>query len=497
MRRTATDIEIPLAPRQDNTGLQDWLYSELRKAILEGKLAPGCRLPATRELAHKQRISRTTVLAVYDQLTAEGYIVGQSGRGSFVSPSLPEQRVQSIAVNTGENAGNTHTPELSARGRLLAQTPFAVNGKSANPKAFRIGTPDLENFPFELWSKIAARRYRLANRKDLADSEALGYYPLRKAIADHLRTTRGIICSAEHIAILSSVQQIIDLCARLMLDPGDAAWLEDPGYPGARRILEAAQARIINVPVDHKGLVVSTGKAKGPHAKLAYVTVGRQFPTGIPLALDRRLELLDWARQANALIIEDDYDSEFRFEGAPLAALKSVDANNRVMYTGTFSKLLFPSLRLAYMLIPDPLREAFAAAISASFRFTSVLPQVVLYEFISEGHFGRHIRRMRLIYQERAQALKDAETLYWQGLLEVPGIVGGLYTPAYLPHSTNPQDIAGKAEQAGIETWPLGNFAAECPVRPGLILGFAPVTPEEIDKAAAKLGRIIEASLKP
>jgi GntR family transcriptional regulator/MocR family aminotransferase len=493
--RTAPEIEITLGPRNAEMSLQEWLYSEFRTSILSGSLPSGARLPATRDLARKQGVSRTTVLAVYDQLTAEGYIVGETGRGSFVSDHLPDQMPGNLPNILEDSRLGGISPGLSARGKLLARSPFSIHGRGGVPRTFRVGVPDIANFPFELWTRIAARRYRLSNRSLLVDTETLGYRPLRQAIADHIHASRGVVCSADNIAILGSVQQVIDLCARLILDPGDTAWMEDPGYSGSRYVLEAAEANIANVPVDEHGLVVSSGIEIAPNAKLAYVTVGRQFPLAVPLSLGRRLELLEWAEKANALIIEDDYDSEYRFDGAPLAALKSLDRSGRVIYVGTFSKLLFPSLRLAYMVIPDNLVDSFAAAISMSLRFTSSLPQVVLHEFMNEGHFGRHIRRMRMLYAERAEALRYAADSYWKGLLELPNIIGGLYSPAFLPDHADDIAIANLAEKSGIETMAISHFKKQQSTRPGLVLGYAPFTPDEIMQGAIALKETLGHSL--
>lgn len=494
--RRAEDIEIALVPRSEGMPLQRWLYEEIRSAILDGRLMPGARLPSTRDLARRYGLSRGTVLSAFDQLIAEGYLVGKVGRGSFVTPHLPDQRPQGAGVTSQTGNHPDSSSRLSARGQLLARSPFILSGRSDKPRAFRCGMPDISSFPFDVWSRIAVQRSKLSNWKLLADGDSRGFLPLRQAIADHIRMTRGIACSAGHVAIFGSVQQIIDLSARLLLDPGDVAWMEDPGYPGARMVLEAAGAKVASVPVDASGLNVAAGRVRAPSARLAYVSAGRQWPLGSPLALDRRLALLAWANEEEATIIEDDYDSEFRFEGAPLAALKSIDISGRVIYAGTFSKLLFPSLRLAFAVLPDRLVDPFAAALSLTLRHISVLPQAVLQEFIVEGHFGRHLRRMRMHYAERAQALQRAADAYLKGLLDLPRITTGLDTPAFLPEGIDDQEAARIAAEMGIECRPLSLFASMEPVRAGFILGFATVTPAEIDTATAALAQVIEPLLR-
>ncbi len=494
--RRAKDIEIALAPKPDGVSLQQWLYDEIRGAILTGRFSPGSRLPATRDLAARFGISRGTVLGVFAQLNAEGYVSAAVGRGSFVAAELPERRLvpgkrRPKAPQSGARSADVLI-ELSARGARLSRSAFQVEGRATPARAFRPSQPDLAAFPFALWSRLAARRSRRVGGDLLADGEAQGYGPLREAIAEHVRTARGVTCSAGNVVMLSSVQQAIDLTARLLLDPGDAALLEDPGYPGARLVFEAAGAHIVGVPVDADGMNVEWACRHAADARLAYVTAGRQAPMGPPLALERRLALLEWARKSGAMILEDDYDSEYRFEGRPLAALKSLDESGHVVYCGTFSKLLFPALRTAYAIVPDRLVDAFVAALSLTSRHLAVDQQSILHEFIAEGHFGRHIRRMRVLYGERAQALTYSIGRHLGGLLDLPAITTGLDTPAFLPGKTDDALVARRAAEAGIETRPLSFYAVERPVPPGLVLGFAAFDSEEIERGAVCLARVLE-----
>lgn len=505
--RRASGIDLALNVRPQGMPLQRWLYGELRAAILDGRLGPGARLPATRELAVRHGVSRGTVLGVFAQLAAEGYLSGAVGRGSFVASELPDGRFESAPVATATAAAAAPRARrqaggrgndgigLSARGRLLARSAFAVDGRSFPSRAFRPSQPDLESFPFALWARVAARRSRLSNRSILADGEAQGYRPLREAIADHVRVTRGIACTADHVAIVGSAQQVTDLAARLWLDPGDTAWLEDPGYPGARLVLEAAGARIAAVPVDTNGIDVAAGRALAPEARLAYVTAGRQAPLGPALSLERRLALLDWAHTAGALVIEDDYDSEYRFEGRPLAALKSLDDAGHVIYCGTFSKLLFPALRIAYAVLPERLVDPFVAAWSLTGRHVPLDQQATLHAFMAEGHAGRHVRRMRELYGERAEALAEAARRHWTGLLALPPIVAGLDAPAFLPAGTDDALAARLAAEAGIETRALSSYAVQRAAPAGLVLGFASVDVDEIDAGARTLARVLQKML--
>ncbi|KAH0442098.1 PLP-dependent aminotransferase family protein [Paraburkholderia fungorum] len=509
--RRAEQIELALAPRPDGMPLQRWLYDELRAAILAGRLAPGARLPSSRDLAARSGLSRGTVLGVFSQLAAEGYLTGAVGRGSFVAPELPElsgrhadsgdrlsnrkRDGRSVARNhhrDTDGGAQARAVALSVRGRLLARSAFDVGGRPGAARAFRASQPDLDAFPFELWARLAARRVRRSRRDLLGDGEAQGYRPLREAIAGYLGISRGIRCSAANVVMLGSVQQAIDLGARLLLDPGDSAWIEDPGYQGARFVLEAAGARVVGVPVDAGGINVDWARQHAPDARLAYVTAGRQAPLGPSLALERRLSLLEWARERGAVIIEDDYDSEYRFEGNPLAAMKSLDDDGHVIYCGTFSKLLFPALRTAYAILPDRLVDPFVAALSLTARHVPLDQQSVLHEFIAEGHFGRHIRRMRMLYGERAEALKMAADRHLCGLLHVPRIVAGLDAPAFFQPGTDDADMARRAARAGLETRPLSLYAIDRPAPPGLVLGFASVDSKAIESGMVALARALE-----
>lgn len=505
--RRAEQIELALAPRPDGMSLQRWLYDELRTAILMGRLSSGARLPSSRDLAARFALSRGTVLGVYSQLTAEGYLTGAVGRGSFVTSELPDRRIDSgdrpsIKTRGGRSGAHDRHGDnvddarpraiaLSARGRLLARTAFQVSGRTSPARAFRASQPDLDAFPFDLWARLAAKRTRRTRRDLLGDGEAQGYRPLRAAIAEYVGMSRGMTCTADSVVVLGSVQQAIDLSARLLLDPGDAAWIEDPGYPGARFVLEAAGARVVGVPVDAGGIDVEWARQHAPDARLAYVTAGRQAPLGPPLALERRLSLLEWARDRDAVIIEDDYDSEYRFEGNPLAALKSLDHHGHVIYCGTFSKLLFPGLRTAYAILPDRFVDPFVAALSLTARHVPLDQQSVLHAFIADGHFGRHIRRMRMLYGERAEALKSIADRRLSGLLHVPRIVAGLDAPAFLPPGIDDADVARRLAREGIETRPLSLYAIDRAAPSGLVLGFASVGSDAIESGMIALARVL------
>ncbi len=487
--RRAAHLELALVPRTPGVPRQGWLYAEIRAAVHAGRLAPGARLPPSRDFARQLGLSRGTVLVALAQLVAEGYLVGAVGKGTYVSDRLPAPRGPSAKASRG-CAGR-----LSSRGALLARSPFPLEDRPQPARPFRPHQPDLAAFPFALWNRLAARRSRLSQHAMLADGDARGYRPLRRAIAEHLRYSLRIDCSEEQVAIVGSVQQALDLCARLLLDPQDEVWMEDPGYPGAAQVFRAAGAQVVGVPVDRHGLDVDAGLRRAPRARLAYVTPGRQSPLGVPLSLERRMRLLRWAEQAGACVIEDDYDSEYRYSGSPLAALKSLDTRGRVIYAGSFSKLLFPSLRLAYAVVPDWLGDPFAAALSLTARHLSLLPQAVLHEFMAEGHYGRHLRRMRLAYGERAAALEEAIARRLDGLLAVLPITTGIDATAFLPAASDDAAIAQQAIAAGLETRPLSAYAIETAAPSGLVLGFAAFDRPQIEAGVDALAQVLEAAL--
>jgi GntR family transcriptional regulator/MocR family aminotransferase len=488
--RRAEDLELALAPRTPGVTRQGWLYAEIRAAVHAGRLAPGARLPPSRDFARQLGVSRGTVLTALAQLVAEGYLVGAVGKGTFVSDRLPATLIPTAM------AARATEGRLSRRGAPLARSPFPIEGRPQVARPFRPHQPDLAAFPFALWNRIAARRSRLSQRAMLADGDARGYQPLRQGIAEHLRYSMRIDCREEQVVIVGSVQQTLDLCARLLLDPQDEVWMEDPGYPGALQIFRATGARVVSVPVDRNGIDVDAGLRRAPRARLAYVTAGRQSPLGVPLSLERRLALLHWAEQAGACVIEDDYDSEYRYSGSPLAALKSLDNRGRVIYAGSFSKLLFPSLRLAYVVLPDWLGDPFAAALSLTARHASLLPQAVLHEFMAEGHYGRHLRRMRLTYGERAAALEHAIARQLDGLLSVLPITTGLDATAFLPAAADDAAIAKMAIAAGLETRPLSAYAIDAPAPSGLVLGFAAFDRPQIEAGVDVLAGVLEHAFK-
>ncbi len=489
--RRAEERELALGPRQPGATLQRWLYTELREAILSGRIAPGRLMPATRDLARQQGVSRGTVLAVYEQLIAEGYLGGTRGSGTVVLDGLP---IPPVGTATPQRKYATR-PRLSRQGELLAASPFMSHEGATTARPFSPNQPDLRSFPLTIWQRITNRHSHSISPETLSYGDPAGFLPLRKAIAEHLRYSQRIDCHAGQVMILGGAQQALDLCARLLLEAGDSALVEDPGYPGAARIFELAGAQVLGWPVDLEGLRTDLPLPEDDRTRLAYVTAAHQSPLGGTLPLARRLALLAWAEERNAVIIEDDYDGEYRYDAAPLPALKSLDQHGRVIYLGTFSKLLFPSLRLAYLVVPDWLADACTSAISLTCRHAPIFAQAVLAEFIAEGHFARHLRHMRLLYGERAACFAQTCAQHLAGLLNVMPITTGLDATAILPRDADDSTVARLLVQGGIEARAVSFYRLHQPAPPALVMGFSAFSTEEITRGVKHMQPLLESAL--
>jgi len=467
------------------------LYDELRRAILSGRLTPGSRLPASREMAIATKLSRNTVLAAYDQLMAEGYIEGRAGSGTYVARAIPEHAIPEVErppMRASED--NAERAVSKAAQRLRASAPMHRLG-TVNADAFRPGLPALDHFPMDIWRRISDRRLRTASTRLLTYDDPQGLLPLREAIAGHLCAARGARCTADQVIIVSGSQQAVDLAARVLLDPGDEVWFEDPGYFAARGALEMAGARIVPVPVDHDGLMVHQGVALAPNARMAYVTPSHQNPTCATMSLARRMALLQWAQRAGAWILEDDNASEYRYEGRPLAALQGIDANERTLYFGTFSKVLFASLRLGFIVAPPDLVPALVKAREFADRQSPSWQQAVVADFMHEGHFGRHLRRMRMLYGSRLENLKRAAARHASDLFEIPDREGGMSRVAYFLTDIDDNVAAAAAHAAGVSCMPLSHYRVTPGGRPGLILGFTGIDEENASIGMQKLAAAV------
>jgi GntR family transcriptional regulator / MocR family aminotransferase len=464
--------------------LHHQLYTSLREAILTGRLAPGSRLPATRTLAADLGLGRNTVLSAYDQLHAEGYLDGRVGSGSFVTAELPVPRPTrrtgprpSTAAPASRPPATPRTgPRLGPRARRFVNMPVTL-ARGGPPRAFRAGVPALDLFPVDAWARLVARAWKDVARTHLGYADALGYPPLREAIAAHVRASRAVRCDASQVIITNGAQQAMHLIAHALLEPGDVVWFEDPGYRGARVALQAAGMDLAPIPIDAEGLRVDEGVRRAPQARAAYVTPSHQYPLGVTMSLARRLELLAWARQQQAWIVEDDYDSEFRYTGRPLASLQGLDTADRVIYVGTFSKVLCPALRVGYLVAPAPLVETLAIARGVADRHGATLDQAALARFMDDGGLVRHVRQMRTRYAERQEVLVSAAARELCGLLDVTPQPAGLHLVGWLPEGADDRAAAERAWAHGIETSPLSTYSASGrSPRPGLMLGYAGVS---------------------
>lgn len=480
--------------RSSATPLFRQLYESLRTSILRGRLPSGTRLPSTRALAADLAIARNTVANAYEQLLAEGYVEGQVGSGTYVARTLPDDAVPVGAEVAPAAREPCPGRRLSRRGDLLAGTSVGVSRTSATPRPFRAGLPAFDAFPFQLWARLMARHWRHPSRELLGYSAPVGYRPLREAIAAHLAATRAVRCDAEQVVIVAGSQQALDLAARVLLDEGDVVWIEDPGYLGARGALVGAGARVVGVPVDAEGIDVAWGAAHAPTPRLVYVSPSHQYPLGVMMSLARRLALLDWASRADAWILEDDYDSEYRFVGRPTAALQGLDRDGRVIYLGTFSKVLLPSLRLGYLVVPPDLVDAFAAARALVDRHSPLVEQAVLADFINDGHFAHHVRRMRLLYAERQATLVEAASRELSGLLDVRPADAGLHLIGWLPEGVDDVAAASLADARDVETIPLSRYYLQPAPRGGLVLGYAALNEEQIREGVSQLAQALQLS---
>jgi GntR family transcriptional regulator/MocR family aminotransferase len=492
-------------------GLSRQLYQALRLRVLDGRLASGTRLPASRDLAAALAISRNSVVRAYDQLYAEGFIEGRVGDGTYVA-QLPQTAVParklSTKVSTGFSTGlptalstkSTDLPgDLSSKvihsGALQRlENNHLPRPPSGPPRAFRVGVPAFDLFPFDVWAKLNAAFWRKPDLQQLCYGDPAGDARLRGLIAAYLRSSRGMQCSAEQIVITSGAQQGISLCAQLLVEPGDGVAIENPGYRAAGHAFAVAGANLRGIAVDAEGMDCAALAAAGA-CRVAYVTPSHQYPTGVVMSLARRLELLAWAERTGGWIVEDDYDGEYRYTGAPLAPLAALDRQGRVLYVGTFGKVAFPALRLGYLVLPPGLVEAFAQRRAVDVRHSEVSTQVVMAEFMAAGHFQRHIRRMRRAALSRRNALLAGWPRDVAGVGELPAVAAGLHLTVRVESLAREQALVALAASVDVEVGALSKYwladsATPEDQRAGLVLGFAAVPEPAIDSALARLRQV-------
>lgn len=459
-----------------------------RAAIVSGSLGAGQRVPSTRALATELQVSRLPVLNAYAQLMAEGYFESRIGSGTVVCTSLPKRNVdgnRQKVTHSGARPVSRRTGDV-----LIRELPPWVRGWGA----FGVGRVAYDHFPLQIWSSIVARHSRNMHANSFHYGDQMGSPALRETIASYLRTARSLHCEASQVMIVTGSQQALELCALALCDPGDQIWMEDPGYRLSRDAFLLAGCRPVPVPVDKEGMDVAAGYRLSPKARAAVITPSHQFPLGVTMSAQRRMQLLDWAHNTGSWIIEDDYDSEYRYDSSPIASLQGLDVNDRVVYIGTFSKVLFPSLRLGYIVIPSDLIPHFMNVRRTIDITPATLYQDVLTEFIEEGHFARHIRRMRALYHERRTVLVESLAREFGPGSEIIGSEAGMHLVTTMPDGTSDLRIAEEAAKEGIWAWPLSISYFGGTSRPGFILGFGAADAEDIPAATRRLRELVDSN---
>lgn len=476
-------MQFALPLSRGSSSLRKQIYAGVRSAILSGKLASGARLPSTRDLAEQTGVSRSVILEAYDQLLAEGFVVGRSGSGTYVGQGLSNQR----------NASKSTNLRLSGFGTAAAQTAKGLDA-SGHPSRFRYdfkfgrSESDITTFPFEQWQRVLTRNVRRASLTQLDYGPAAGNPALRAAICAHLGRSRAVASDPSQVIIVSGSQQALDLIARVMLERGDVVAIENPSYQGAQQILRAAGATLVPVAVDRDGL----NPARLPsEAHVCFVTPSHQFPTGAILPLKRRMALLEWAHQSNAIVIEDDYDGEFHYEGQPIESLQGLDAYGRVLYVGTFSRTVFPSLRVGYLVVPKPLVAAFTGAKWLNDQHSGVLEQQTLAEFITTGAYERHLRRLRRRNSFRREALLESFTKYLKNRAEVTGAGAGAHVALWPRGRQSESSLIARAAERGVGIYGIARYFCGEPTRSGFLLGYSRMNEEEIREGIRRLSQIL------
>ena len=479
-----TTLHLPL-DRSSEHPIHRQIYDGLRRAILEGRLSPGQLVPSTRALAEDLGVSRLPVLTAYDQLLHEGYLEGRTGSGTFVSGAIPDDLLTPPPPGARAPARRV--------GRVTHSAPRPRDEGGLGP--FRMSLPALDRFPHAIWARLVARRARMLRPADMAYGDPAGLVALRVAVAEHLRAARTVRCEVEQVLIVSGSQAAARLAATVLLGSDDRVAMEEPGSPLIRAALGAEGADVVPIPVDEEGISVAALQRRGIRVRAAYVTPSHQYPLGTSMTAARRLALLDWAHREGAWLLEDDYDSEYRYVSRPLGALQGMDAHERVIYSGTFSKVLFPALRVGYIVVPSALRQRFVDARETFDLFSPTLYQLALADFLREGHFARHLRRMRGVYRARRDALLTGLARHCAGRLTVINADAGLHLAVLLEGGLDDRDLVRRMAARGLTATPLSicYTGGGGGGRSGLLLGFGGSTERRLLEATRVLGQILEA----
>lgn len=484
--RWADFLDLAIDPASEVPLLQQ-IYLSLRGAILQKNLAGGSRLPSTRQLADRLGVSRTSVLSAYDRLLAEGYIEGRTGSGTYVSRDVSETVIAPTTM--ARKGGRPASRRLSDAGARYRQIAHSLSAPDHVP--FSPGCSLVDAITIEAWRRIGTRQLKTLEQVNLHYANPIGELSLRTEVAHYLRAARAVRCEPEQIVIVSGAQQAIDLSLRVLLNPNDPVWVEDPGYHGAHAALSAVGANIIPVPVDENGLMVSAGLAAEPDARAAYITPSHQYPTGVVMPMRRRLEILAWARDHDAWIIEDDYDSEFRYVGRPLASLQGIDGDSRVIYVGTLSKMLFPGTRIGFAVVPRDLVDVFAGAKFVADRQPPTLLQAMVTDFMRQGLLNGHIRRMRQRYREARDVVVEAITRHIGDLVDIEIPECGIQLAIHFKADISDVEVARQARQQGIVVKPVSQLYLKAAPRQGLLLGYSGFDLHKLRTASKQLGAIV------
>ena len=477
------DLYVWQLDRASRTPLTRQIYMQVRAAVLSGALRPGTRMPSSRAMASKLGVARASVVLAYEHLLAEGYVESRHGSGTFIAGDLTG------LASRPRGTSRAIKPIVPRSAHVFSD--FERSAVQSDARPFNTGRTLIDARTAETWRRLTHRAVRRLGANDLGYTDPAGLAELRADICDYLRAARAVRCDPEQIVITAGTQQAIDIAIRVLLAPGDGVWVEDPGYPLTQAQLLLAKARPHPIPVDAQGLIVAAGRRTAPRARAVFVTPSHQFPTGVALSMARRLELLAWARRYGAFIVEDDYTSEFRYSGPPLASLQGLDDTERVIYIGTLNKALFPGLRIGYAVVPRALLQAFVSARYLIDRQPATLQQAVVCDFMREGHFAAHIRRMRQLYREQRDAL--AETLMRRATDRVHVAVPdqGMHLVAYLCDGSSDIAIEAAAQRAGIVVRAISRFYRAARPRLGLMLGFSGFPRQLIIPSAARLAALV------
>lgn len=476
------------------------LYEALRTAILDGRLKPNARIPSSRTLVDQLGVSRTTVVTAIDLLISEGYLQTAVGSGTFVSKDIPNDRPFVNATPTQVSPPSVLTSQsgtgnyYSDYGHDLLELP-RVSHFAGTPKPFCPGEPALDEFPTNVWSKIVRRVWSTISPARLSYGEAAGSFALRKSIAEYLRAHRGVRCDTTQVMIVNGTQQAIDIVARIAINPGDQVLFENPGYVSAREVFAKQGAKIVPMDVDENGALIAEAIERASNPRLIYVTPSHQYPLGVTLPIERRMELIQWAGETNGLILEDDYDSEYRYSQKPIPCMQGLDSSDRTIYVGSFSKVIFPALGLGYAIVPPDMVEGFENALRLTSRPASQVDQIVLNEFIREGHFSRHIRRMRKTHSERRKIFVEEVEKHLSGRLRILGSQAGLHCATILESGQDDVEVSEMLAQVGVISRPLSYYYMS-DVEPaqrlnGLVFGFACANPSQIRKGIRAVSELL------